>query len=192
MAINVNKFLVSNSLSSIGVDLEVTAGQTVTQILFWNQDTYKNPATQIDLSSLLSGANNLEAFTIVPGDIGETSFTGMYFMQIITSEPETTMVATVNLTQYYIIQAKLISNVDLSCLNCNINFQNALLFDMYLQATKNSMILGRFRDAINNLANLIITIDSSDCDECNNIEPLVSSAGNLVSVGVIDCLLAEV
>ena len=192
MAINVNKFLVSNSLSSIGVDLEVTAGQTVTQILFWNQDTYKNPATQIDLTSLLSGANNLEAFTISPSDIGETSFTGMYFMQIITSEPETTMVATVNLTQYYIIQAKLITNVDLSCLNCNINFQNALLFDMYLQATKNSMILGRFRDAINNLANLIITIDSSDCDECNNIEPLVSSAGNLVSVGVIDCLLAEV
>jgi hypothetical protein len=52
-------------------------------------------------------------------------------------------------------------------------------------------LVGRFQDAINNLANLIITIDTSDCDECNNIDPVVSTAGNIVSVGVIDCLLTE-
>jgi len=96
------------------------------------------------------------------------------------------------LTQYYIVQAKLISNIDLSCLSCNGNFQNALLFDLYLEATKVSLVLGRFQDAITNLNNLIITIETSDCDSCNNIEPLVSSAGNLVSVGVIDCLLTVV
>jgi hypothetical protein len=63
---------------------------------------------------------------------------------------------------------------------------------MYLEATKQSLVLGRFQDAIDNLKKLIITVDTSDCDTCNDIEAVVSSAGNVVSVGVIDCLLTEV
>ena len=89
------------------------------------------------------------------------------------------------------VQAKLIANVDLSCLNCNANFQNALLFDLYLEATKQALLLGRYQDAIDNLANLIITVDTSSCDDCSDIDPVVSTAGNIVSVGVIDCLITE-
>lgn len=192
MAITVNTFIVSNDLSTIQLDVEVTSGQTVTELLLWDQDTYKDPAQSTDLSSLIVGSNNIESIEITASDAGVSSFSGIYFLQITTSEPEAVITATLNLTQYYIVQAKLIANIDLSCLNCNGNFQNALLFDMYLEATKNSLILGRFQDAIDNLEKLIITIDTSDCDTCNDIEPLVSTAGNIVSVGVIDCLLTEV
>jgi hypothetical protein len=192
MSITVKTFMVSNDLATISLDVEVTSGQTVTEILLWDQDTYKNPSTSKNLSSLLSGATNTETFNITANDASLANFSGIYFLQITTSEPEAIIVATLNLTQYYIVQAKLIANIDLSCLNCNGNFQNALLFDMYLEATKQSLVLGRFQDAIDNLKKLIITVDTSDCDECNNIEPLVSSAGNIVSVGVIDCLLTTV
>lgn len=192
MSITVNTFMVSNDLGSIDLDVEVTAGQTVTQLLLWDQDTYLDPAQSVDLSSLIVGSSNLESITITANDAGVSNFSGIYFVKIITSEPEAIIVATFNLTQYYIVQAKLIANIDLSCLNCNNNFQNALLFDMYLEATKQSLCLGRFQDAIDNLEKLIITVDTSDCDSCNNIEALVSTAGNVVSVGVIDCLLAEV
>jgi hypothetical protein len=192
MSITVKTFMVSNDLATISLDVEVTSGQTVTEILLWDQDTYKNPSTSKNLSSLLSGATNTETFNITANDASLANFSGIYFLQITTSEPEAIIVATLNLTQYYIVQAKLIANIDLSCLNCNGNFQNALLFDMYLEATKQSLVLGRFQDAIDNLKKLIITVDTSDCDECNNIEALVSSAGNIVSVGVIDCLLTTV
>tara|TARA_R110000850_G_scaffold90138_2_gene192320 strand:- start:26084 stop:26662 length:579 start_codon:yes stop_codon:yes gene_type:complete len=192
MSITVKTFMVSNDLATISLDVEVTSGQTVTEILLWDQDTYKNPSTSKNLSSLLSGATNTETFNITANDANLANFSGIYFLQITTSEPEAIIVATLNLTQYYIVQAKLIANIDLSCLNCNGNFQNALLFDMYLEATKQSLVLGRFQDAIDNLKKLIITVDTSDCDECNNIEALVSSAGNIVSVGVIDCLLTTV
>jgi hypothetical protein len=192
MSITVKTFMVSNDLATISLDVEVTSGQTVTEILLWDQDTYKNPSTSKNLSSLLSGATNTETFNITASDASLANFSGIYFLQITTSEPEAIIVATLNLTQYYIVQAKLIANIDLSCLNCNGNFQNALLFDMYLEATKQSLVLGRFQDAIDNLKKLIITVDTSDCDECNNIEALVSSAGNIVSVGVIDCLLTTV
>jgi|TARA_R110000744_G_scaffold41344_2_gene93650 hypothetical protein len=191
MSITVNTFMVSNDLSTISLDVEVTSGQTVTEILLWDQDSYKDPSSSVDLSSLLTGTTNAEAFDISASDAGVSSFSGIYFLQITTSEPEAIIVATFNLTQYYIVQAKLIANIDLSCLSCNGNFQNALLFDMYLEATKQSLVLGRFQDAIDNLEKLIITVDTSDCDDCNDIEALVSTAGNIVSVGVIDCLLTE-
>jgi len=191
MSINVTKFMVSNDLNSIELDVAINSGQTVTNILLWTQDTYKDPSKSISLTSLLSGGSNEESITITAEDAGLASFNGLYFAQIETSDSEAVVIATANFTQHYIIQAKLIANIDLSCLNCNANFQNALLFDMYLEAMKNSFLIGRFQDAIDNLNKLKITVDTSNCDSCNNIEPLVSTAGNIVSVGVIDCLLTQ-
>lgn len=192
MSINVTKFLVANDLATIDLDVTVTAGQTVTELLLWTDKTYKDPAQSVDLTSLLNGGSNVESITITAEDAGLSSFTGIYFAQITTSEPEALITATFNLTQYYVVQAQLVANIDLSCLNCNANFQNSLLFDLYLEATKNSLLLGRFQDAITYLNNLIITIETSDCDACDDIEAVVSTAGNIVSVGVIDCVLTQV
>tara|TARA_R100000544_G_scaffold3298_1_gene1340 strand:- start:308 stop:865 length:558 start_codon:yes stop_codon:yes gene_type:complete len=183
--------MVTNDLTTIDLDVEVNAGQTVTQILFWDQDSYRDPYKAVDLTSLLAGTSNTESLQISTSNAGESTFSGMYFLQITTSDSEAAVVATFNLTQYYTVQAKLIANIDLSCLNCNANFQNALLFDLYLEATKQALLLGRYQDAIDNLANLIITMDTSNCNDCNDISPVVSTAGNIVSVGVIDCVIAE-
>ena len=191
MAISVTKFMVTNDLLSIELDVQVTAGQTVTKLLFWDQDTYKDPSKSVELTSLLNGSTNVESIQISSSDANALKFDGIYFLQIQTSDDEGIVVATFNMTQYYTVQAKLIANIDLSCLNCNTNFQNALLFDLYLEATKQSLFLGRYQDAINNLANLKITIGTSNCDSCSDVEPLVSTAGNIVSVGVIDCLITE-
>jgi len=180
--ISVTKFMVSNDLSTLDLDVEVNSGETVTKLLLWNQDSYKDPEQQIDLTSLLAGSSNVESIQISAAVAGESTLSGMYFLQIETSDSEAAVVATFNPTQYYTVQAKLIANVDLSCLNCNANFQNALLFDMYLEATKQALLMGRYQDAIDNLANVIITISSSDCDECYDITPVVSTAGNIVSV----------
>ncbi len=192
MAISVTKFIVSNDLSTIDLDVTVNSGQTVTELLLWTEKTYRDPSKSVDLTSLIVGSGNTESIEISADAAGLSIFDGIYFAQITTSDSEAVVVATFNLTQYYIVQAKLIANIDLSCLSCNGNFQNALLFDLYLEATKNSLLLGRFQDAIDNLNNLIITIDTSTCDSCNDIDPIVSTAGNIVSVGVIDCLLTEV
>lgn len=189
MAISVTKFMVTNDLLAIDLDVEVTAGETITKLLLWNQATYRDPSKAVNLTPLAGGTTNVETFQISAEDAAESKFDGMYFLQVETSDGQAVVVATFNMTQYYKVQAKLIANIDLSCLNCNTNFQNALLFDLYLEATKQALLLGRYQDAIDNLANLIITVESSDCDECSDIEALVSTAGNIVSVGVIDCLI---
>jgi len=190
MAITVKKFLVSNDMLSIDVDIEVGAGQLVTEMLLWTEATYKDPAQAVDLSGLLAGATNTETFTIAATDAGLTSFTGLYFAQITTDDPLTSLVATAALTQYYNIQAALVANVDLSCLNCNENLNNALLLDLYITALQGALIVGRFQDAISYLSKITILNTSAECqDACANLSPVVSSAGNIVSVGVIDCIL---
>ena len=191
MAITVSTFMVSNDLSEITLSVEVNAGQTVSKILVWNQDTYKDPVTAIDLTSSLSQADNTESLTISASDLNETSLTGLYVFQIESSDSEAVILGTASFTRYYVIQAKLLSQIDLSCLDCNYIFQNAMLFDLYLTATQKALVLGRFRDAINNLEKLKVIESSSDCSECNDIEPLVSTAGNIVSVCIIDCQLTE-
>lgn len=189
MAITIKTFMVSNDLASIDLDLEVNAGQTATKLLVWNQDTYKDPSQQIDLTDKFAQSSNVETIEITAEDLSEGSLTGLYIIQVETSDGEAAIVGTSSFTQYYKIQAKLVAQIDLSCLSCNADFQNALLFDLYLEATVNSLLIGRFQDAIEHLAKLKVLQSTSDCQDCNNIEPLVSSAGNIVSVGIIDCQL---
>jgi len=192
MAITIQTFMVSNDLKSISLDIEVDAGQTVTKLLVWNQDTYKDPSKQIDLSDLAIEASNVESITIPASDLGESLLTGLYILQVETSNSEASLIATASFTQYYKIQATFIAGIDLSCLSCNADFQNALLFDLYLEGTINALVLGRFQDAIDHLSKLNVISKSSECVDCLDIDPLVSTAGNIVSVGVIDCQLTTV
>ena len=188
MAITVKTFLVSNDKTQISVDLETTGGQVFTSVTLWTESTYKNPATGVDLSSLLVGTGNTETFTISTTDAGVSSFEGIYFAEIKTDTPEATIVATAPMAKYYSVIAKLLCGVDLSCLNCNTNFQNALLLDLYTESMKNALLLGRFQDAITFLDRVNL-YTSTSCDSCGSIDPVVSSAGNIVSIGVIDCVL---
>ena len=188
--ITVNKFEVSADRLSLDLKVTVGSGELVTSILLWTEDTYKVQSQAIDLSSLKAGTGVVEDITISASAVGVSSFDGIYFAQINNDNNDDApgIVATLSLTRYYAVLAALLANVDLSCLNCNENFQNALLLDMYVEAMKNSIKIGRFRDAIEFLKKINI-FEEISCGECSNINPVVSTAGNIVSVGVVDCIL---
>tara|TARA_R110000868_G_scaffold7826_4_gene41228 strand:+ start:2768 stop:3343 length:576 start_codon:yes stop_codon:yes gene_type:complete len=188
--ITVTKFEVSSDRLSMNLNVSVGVGETVTSITLWTDSTYKSNTASIDLSSLISGATNEEDITITASQMQETPLDGIYFCEIESSDVADVpgIVATLSLTRFYTVIAQLTANVDLSCLNCNPNFQNALLLDLYVQAMVNSIRLGRFQDAIQHL-NKINIFNDYECAECAQISPVVSTAGNIVSVGVIDCTL---
>jgi len=190
MAITVSTFMVSNDRDEITLNMSTETGQVFTAITLWTEATYKNPSDGVDLSSLIVGTSETEAITITAADAGVSSFEGIYFAEITSDEPGTVIVATAPLRKYYTVMAYLLANVDISCLNCNSNFQNALLLDLYIQSMKNSLLLGRFQDAITFLDRVNL-YTSTACDACDNIDPEVSTAGNIVSIGVIDCVLTE-
>lgn len=188
--ITVNKFEVSADRLSANLKITVGSGELVTSILLWTDATYKVQSQAINLSSLIVGTGIIEDITISASAAGVSSFDGIYFAQINNDNNDDApgMVATLSLTRYYAVLAALLANVDLSCLNCNDNFQNALLLDMYVEAMKNSIKIGRFRDSIEFLKKINI-FEEISCGECSNINPVVSTAGNIVSVGVVDCIL---
>jgi len=190
MAITVNKFAVSNDRNTIELQITVGAGKTVTGLKLYTDRTYKNVALVKDLSSKLSGSTNVETLTINSNDTGDSFQDGIYFVDITSSDSSDPIgaAATVSLTRYYGVTAKLLANVSLSCINCNENFQNAALLDLYVQGMSNALRLGRFRDAIL-FYNKINIFTEAACAECEDIAPVVSSAGNIVSVGVVDCIL---
>lgn len=190
MAITVNKFAVSNDRTTIELQITVGAGQTVTGLKLYTDRTYKNVSLAKDLSSKLSGASNVETLILNSNDTGDSFQDGIYFIDITSSDSNDPIgaAATVSLTRYYGVTAKLLANVNLSCINCNENFQNAALLDLYVQGMSNALRLGRFRDAIL-FYNKINIFTEAACAECEDIAPVVSSAGNIVSVGVVDCIL---
>jgi len=188
--ITVNQFKISNDRKTISLQTTVAVGQVLNRLVLWTEDTYKSSSLLKDLTSKISGADETEAITITALDAGVDSFDGLYIIELgsddVTDVPG--IVATISLTRFYGIMAQLLANVNLSCLNCNDNFQNSLLLDLYLQGIINALTLGRFRDAINFLKKINIFAEFN-CAECVNISPVVSSAGNIVSIGVIDCVL---
>lgn len=188
MAITVNTFLVSNDKTTITVVLDAGVGNLITGATLWTEATYKDPNNGVDLSSLLSGISNDESFTITTAIAGVDSFEGIYFGEFTSNQPDAAIVATAPMAKYYAVMAKLLAEVDLSCLNCNENFQNALLLDLYVESMKNALQLGRFQDAITFLDRVNL-YTSTSCDSCDSINPVVSSAGSIVSIGVIDCVL---
>ena len=188
--ITITKFEISGDRLSIAASMNVEAGDTITSIKMWSEENYKTPTLGVDLTSLLDGSSESENITISAFIAGETSFDGIYFLEITSSnsaDPKG-MVAAFAPGRFYTMMAGLLANVDLSCLNCSGNMQNALLIDMYIQAIINAIRIGRFRDAIEFLRK-IQTYTDQECDECTDITQSVSTAGNIVSVGVVDCQL---
>jgi hypothetical protein len=190
MAITINRFAVSNNRQTIALDITVGVGETVTDVKLWTDRTYKNAGLAVDCNSLLAGTSNIETIVIGNEQTGDSFQDGIYFVQITSSDSSDIpgIAATVSLTRYYGVTAQLLANVDLSCMNCNENFQNATLLDLYVQGMSNALKLGRFRDGILFHQKINIFTEAS-CAECSDIAPAVSSAGNIVSVGVVDCIL---
>ena len=188
--ITVNQFKISNDRKTISLQTTVAVGKVLNRLVLWTEETYKSSTLLKDLTSKIAGTSENESITITALDAGVSSFDGLYIIELGSDDVADTpgIVATISLTRYYGIMAQLLANVNLSCLNCNDNFQNSLLLDLYLQGIINGLTLGRFRDAINFLKKINIFAEFN-CAECENISPVVSSAGNIVSIGVIDCVL---
>lgn len=192
MAITIQTYSVSNDLSSISLDFKMSGqNDTVNNVLMWTEKTYKDPNNSIDLTAFMSGLTNEESVVINASELELSSFDGIYFIEITSAEGDAVAAGAADFTQYYKAAATLLSRLDMSCLACNSDFQNALLLDLYLQATINSLLLGRYQDAIEHLSKIhVVTESYEECKECFKVKPSVSTSDNIVSVGIIDCQLS--
>jgi hypothetical protein len=192
MAITIQTYSISTDLSEITLEFELDSGDTTSSLLMWTEDTYKNSEESINLLSVLDGTSNTENVTISADDAGVSTFDGIYIIEIQSTNGNAVMAGASDFTQYYKVAAQLLSKLDLSCLSCNDDFQNSLLLDLYLQATINSLLLGRYQDAIEHLSKIKIVKEGyTECEDCLDIDISVSTSTNIVSVGIIDCQITD-
>lgn len=116
--ITIGPISINPTAGEIAVEVVTSNGNVFTGMTVWDAYTYKDYASGVDLSSLLSGTTNAENLTIAASDMGVPEFTGIYFIEFTTDEPEenTKTAVVANLASYYNC---LYTNLDkLSIKNC--------------------------------------------------------------------------
>lgn len=82
----INSLNINELSDKIEVMVTTDTGVTITKVLVWNSSTYQDPAQAIDVSSLLTGATNVETFDIPADMLGVTNVLGLWFVEFTTSE----------------------------------------------------------------------------------------------------------
>lgn len=80
---NITNFKIKEDKTQL--NLTITNASTITSLLLWKDDTYKDYAKAIDLTSKLTGSNT-ENIIITPSDLTERYFSGIYFIEASNNE----------------------------------------------------------------------------------------------------------
>jgi hypothetical protein len=160
----------NSAATAITVSVETDQiGHTITKALIWDKNTYNDPTTAIDLTSLLDGTNQTEDFIVSNTVLGVDNIKGLYIMEFTSSE-ETDNIQTgvvANLVPYHecILDKALQTDIK----NCSIQKPNCkesdnLLFTSTLLDTLYDTILF---DLIEESIQIIETLDDL-CEVCVN------------------------
>ena len=102
--ITIKNLKINNDSSKINVNVETVKDKKFTKVLLWDFKTFKDYTKAIDLSSLLTVAasrNNIETFEIVPSNINQTSFLGLFFLEFSDDNKQKKIGLVSNFIKYY-------------------------------------------------------------------------------------------
>jgi hypothetical protein len=133
-----------NSLTELSVAITTEVGNFITSVVVWRPATYSNVNDAVDISDMIVGTSETESLTVTPEDIGETSFSGIYIIQVTSDEAlnNTRTIIVGNISLYYecLLRKTLSLQIDGcnqiitdDCSNCH---ENTLLTSVFI----NSMI----------------------------------------------------
>ena len=170
--ITVNKFQISADRKQIDVDVSAAATFTITGAKAWTEATYGVAASAVNITAKLTGTGPNYTFSLLPADLSVSSFDGIYFVEFTTNEPvtiavpiQTVVAVACSFTQFFYCINDMLCNINLDCQDCNYSLNNVLMADLFLEGLKNALMIGRFTDAVNNLASLR-KLCKINCDTC--------------------------
>jgi len=148
--ITINKFQVSADMKTLMIKVTAAPTKRIISFTIQTDETYLD--TSVDLVAKLSAVSEVNEFTLVPTDLGISSFDGIYFGTFGTEEVgvANVTVAACNFSQFFYAINDSLTSIDGSCLSCNDKIQNVLLMDLYLEGLKNALIVNKYTNAITN------------------------------------------
>ena len=105
----INQLEIQNNGDNIYLDVETNIGSTITSILLWNLNTFKDYTQAIDLSDKIIGTSNIEQIEVTADELDIIKFEDIWFVEITSSytDPECNTLLdpalgiTYNLNPYY-------------------------------------------------------------------------------------------
>lgn len=184
----VSNFRISNDGLTIDVTVETESGYIISGAKFWTDKTFQNETLGIDISSYLTGVNNIEVFSIRAEDVGVSNFyDGIFFTRFVTNAPAVSNCDSCNTplgVAISLISAKLclmekVLSLDV-CSQCNdgcscIDKCEVVVLDKYIKALSYALEFGVYAEAID-LLNGIRKLCTT-CSECIDPDTLTYSTG---------------
>lgn len=178
----INNLEIQNNSTELLLDVQTEIGSTITSVILWNQDTFKDYTQGINLTSKLVQTSNLESFVVTTTELNIQSFDGIWFVEIlddyipINNCDEFTDPAigiTYNLLPYYKCLLETFydsqKNVCNNCLDIVID-NKVLTTSLLLDIIEKSIESGFYFEGIENYKKLVKICSLKKCKNCQTIE----------------------
>ena len=181
MSIIINNFEIINGGQSIAIDVETNIGFTITSILLWESDNFKDYATAKNLTPYLEQISNVEILIIDAIDLGISRFTDILFIEIESDFIDVDECAnclspalgiTYNLSEYYnCLMNAILEMVANECLSCENKPSNKLvmMINMLIDSIERAVEVGYYSQAIQMIKKLKKLCSINQCNNCPTI-----------------------
>lgn len=183
MAITINNFKITNKGQQVLIDIETDIDNTLSYLLLWKMNDYKDATKTIDLSSYLSKTSNREVLVINASDVGVSIFEDMAFLEVASTIPQQddcgnlllpTLGVTYDLAKYYRCMIKELLELPLDNTICQNNKVNDMVITigLLIDTTVKSIQLGYYSEAKMTIKRLQSLCSLNECKTCNQLEGL--------------------
>jgi len=176
--ITINNFEIINDGSQLAVDVETTVGYSITSVLLWNMNSFKDYALSYNLDYKLEQVNNKEVFIVNASELGILKFEDIYFIELQSDAPSTTcptclipaLGITYNILPYYQCMLDYLLTSDINeCATCDdLDAKNLVVtVNLLIDSIEKALDLGYYLQAIANINKLKKLCALKPCTNCS-------------------------
>lgn len=180
--IKINNFQIIDNGDKLVVDVETNPGSSITSILLWNNENFKNEIPFKDLNYKIEAINNKEVFIVTASELGIDLFRDIYFIEVKSNYENEEDVCdtcgypalgiTYSFIEYYnCLLNYVLENKDSNCYNCESSYINkiAITINMLIDSIEKGIEAGYYNESINMLKELKKLCGIKNCDNCKKI-----------------------
>lgn len=178
--ITIKNFEIQDNNSKLAIDIQTEIGSTITSVLLWNMNDFKDYTKAINLNYKLSQLDNNETFIVTNTELTISEFTDIWFIEIQSDYiPENNcdryispaLGLTYNLSPYYKCMLSQFFENKNPCLTCETQYVDNLVLSMGLtiDIIEKSIEEGFYIEAIELIKKLKKFCNVRKCNNCENI-----------------------
>lgn len=173
--ITINNFNIQNNGTELIIDLETAVSSTITSVLLWDLNSFKDYTKAINLDYKLIQSSNIEQFVVTNTELEITSFDDIWFIEVLTDEvdAESALGITYNLQPYYTcLLSRFIESTKKICINCNESVVDdiTLAISLNIDVLEKAIEEGYYTQAISIISTLKKLCNLSKCTNCNKVK----------------------